>query len=51
MESELIKESDPNNKILFFGFNQDASLFTIGTEYGFHIYNSCPFKDLISRST
>ena len=51
MEPELMKVSEPNNKILFFGFNQDASLFSIGTEYGFHIYNTCPYKDLISRST
>ena len=50
MEMESYKDSESNNKILYIGFNQDDSAFSIGTEYGFQIYNSNPFKLIIQRS-
>jgi autophagy-related protein 18 len=37
--------------ILYMNFNQDSSCICIGTETGFHIYNSEPFKNIFSRST
>lgn len=36
--------------ILYVSFNQDSSCFAIGTETGFKIYNTYPFKLNFSRS-
>lgn len=38
------------NSILYISFNQDASCFALGTETGFCIYNSLPFKDSFIRN-
>ena len=46
LNKEYIKDT-----ILYMNFNQDSSCICIGTETGFHIYNSEPFKNIFSRST
>lgn len=37
-------------QMLFVNFNQDGSCFAVGTEKGFKIFNSFPFKDTFERS-
>jgi len=39
-----------DDSMLYVTFNQDASCFAVGTERGFRIYNSYPFKDNFERS-
>ena len=38
-----------SKKIYFINFNQDASCFCIGTDEGYEIYNSDPFKKIVSK--
>ena len=44
-------DSNPkdSNSILYISFNQDSSCFALGTENGFCIYNTVPFKDSFIR--
>jgi hypothetical protein len=42
-------ESTEDDQMLYVTFNQDASCFAVGTERGFKIYNSYPFKDNFER--
>jgi len=42
--------SDSNNRILFTGFNQNQGCFACGTESGFKIFNTAPYKDSHKRS-
>lgn len=44
-----VKEEQPNQQILSISFNQDGSCFAIGSQKGFRIYNSYPFKENIER--
>ena len=37
-------------EILYVSFNQDSSCFAVGTDYGFHIFSSVPFKLNLERS-
>ena len=37
-------------KILYLAFNQDSTCFSVGTETGFKIFNTNPFKDNFERS-
>lgn len=37
-------------KILYVSFNQDSSCFSVGTETGFKIYNTNPYKPNFERS-
>lgn len=41
---------DSNNSIVYTSFNQDYGCFACGTENGFKIFNSFPFKDSHKRS-
>lgn len=42
--------SKNEDNMLYVNFNQDFSCFAIGTEKGFHIYNTYPYKELFNRS-
>ena len=42
--------SNGEDTILYCTFNQDSSCLAIGTERGFRIYNTYPFKDNFERS-
>lgn len=42
--------SSSNNGIISTSFNQDQGCFACGTENGFKIFNSFPFKDSHQRS-
>lgn len=41
--------ADTNNSIVYTSFNQDYGCFACGTENGFKIFNSFPFKDSHKR--
>lgn len=45
------KEEPTNQQILNINFNQDGTCFAIGTQKGFRIYNTSPFKENIERRT
>ena len=47
---ESIDRINSEETILCANFNQNSSCFCIGTDKGYHIYNSIPFKKLLSRS-
>lgn len=38
------------DQMLYISFNQTNSAFAIGTERGFRIYNTYPYKDYYERS-
>lgn len=38
-----------SNKILYTSFNQDGTCFSIGTDVGFKIFNSSPYRDNFER--
>jgi len=37
------------DQMLYVSYNQDNSAFIVGTERGFRIYNSYPFKEYYER--
>ena len=39
----------PKDEILYIGFNQDQGCFACGTQRGFKIFNTHPFKDTFKR--
>jgi hypothetical protein len=43
-------KNESKAKILFVGFNPDFEFITVGTNIGFRIYNTVPFKLFIERS-
>lgn len=50
MEYKTEKNSKKPKNILYIAFNQDYSCISIGTEEGYIIYNSSPFKEICKRS-
>ncbi len=44
------KEEEKKLEILYIGFNQDNKCFSVGTNIGFRIYNTDPFKLNFERS-
>lgn len=45
----MVESKADTSSMLYVTFNQDASCFAVGTETGFSIYNSFPFKDNFTR--
>ena len=50
MEAENQINMNGKESILYTSFNQDQSCFVCGTQSGFKIFNSFPFKDSYKRS-
>jgi len=46
---EQINTETKNDSIICVSFNQDTSCFAAGTERGFRIFNTYPFKDNFER--
>lgn len=44
-------DQEPGNKVLYCSFNMDASLFALGTEKGFIICRTSPFKIVTKKGT
>jgi hypothetical protein len=44
-----VSRLDPDSEVLFVGFNQDHGCFVCGTNSGFRIFNSDPFRETIKR--
>lgn len=42
--------SKKQDEILYLSFNQDQGCFSAGTQTGFRVYNTKPFKDQFVRS-
>lgn len=49
MEKENNVKNEDANSMLYVNFNQDGSCFAVGTQSGFRIINSCPFKNNFYR--
>ena len=47
---ENFKSPYIDEKILYVSFNQDSSCFSVGTEKGFRIYSTFPYKNISNRS-
>lgn len=45
----MVEPTKDSSSMLYVTFNQDSSCFAVGTETGFSIYNSYPFKDNFTR--
>ena len=49
MEKETNNNTENANSMLYVNFNQDGSCFAVGTQSGFRIINSIPFKNNFCR--
>ena len=49
-ENNILNSDNNSNKMLYISFNQNSSCFAIGTENGFIIYSTFPFKDKFTRN-
>ena len=44
-----MKQQQTKEEILYVGFNQDQGCFACGTQKGFKIFNTHPFRDTFER--
>lgn len=50
VDNDINDDSKTHGKILVANFNQDGACFAVGTEHGFKIFNSSPFRDNFERN-
>ena len=48
--SSSLTQTINDDDVLFLTFNSDAQCFAVGTEKGYYIYNTNPFRELFHRS-
>lgn len=50
MDNSSVLSQTITDDIIFITFNADTQCFAVGTEKGYYIYNTNPFRELFHRS-